>query len=100
MAEEECFRLLVVDSLTAPFRADFTGRGELAERQQRLNGLLNKLKKVRPAPTCDAYTMRAQVCVALRPVYRMHMGTHRWVPASDCVPTLLALFNEDLPATC
>ncbi len=47
MAEEECFRLLVVDSLTAPFRADFTGRGELAERQQRLNGLLNKLKKVR-----------------------------------------------------
>ncbi|KXZ53172.1 hypothetical protein GPECTOR_7g1064 [Gonium pectorale] len=46
MAEEACFRLLVVDSITAPFRADYIGRGELAERQQKLNGVLNRLKKI------------------------------------------------------
>ena len=27
------FALLVVDSIMAPFRVDFSGRGELAERQ-------------------------------------------------------------------
>ncbi|GIL69835.1 hypothetical protein Vretimale_10120 [Volvox reticuliferus] len=46
MAEEACFRLLVVDSITAPFRTDYTGRGELAERQQKLNAVLAKLKKI------------------------------------------------------
>lgn len=30
-------RLLVVDSLTAHFRAEYVGRGELAQRQQKLN---------------------------------------------------------------
>lgn len=30
---EEPFKLLIVDSITALFRVDFTGRGELAERQ-------------------------------------------------------------------
>ncbi|GIL62996.1 hypothetical protein Vafri_17137 [Volvox africanus] len=46
MAEEACFRLLVVDSITAPFRTDYTGRGELAERQQKLNAVMAKLKKI------------------------------------------------------
>lgn len=30
---EDTFALLVVDSIMAPFRVDFSGRGELAERQ-------------------------------------------------------------------
>ncbi|CAI7891789.1 unnamed protein product [Closterium sp. NIES-54] len=30
---EEPFKLLIIDSITALFRVDFTGRGELAERQ-------------------------------------------------------------------
>lgn len=29
---EEPFKLLIVDSVTANFRVDFSGRGELAER--------------------------------------------------------------------
>jgi meiotic recombination protein DMC1 len=53
MAEEACFRLLVVDSITAPFRTDYTGRGELAERQQKLNAVLAKLKKVRQGGRWD-----------------------------------------------
>jgi RecA/RadA recombinase len=30
---EDCFSLVVVDSIMAPFRVDYSGRGELAERQ-------------------------------------------------------------------
>jgi DNA repair protein RadA len=39
-------RLLAVDSLTAHFRAEYVGRGELAERQQKLNKHLHDLDKV------------------------------------------------------
>ncbi|AGB35971.1 DNA repair and recombination protein RadA [Natronococcus occultus] len=39
-------RLLCVDSLTAHFRAEYVGRGELAERQQKLNKHLHDLDKV------------------------------------------------------
>ncbi|KAL4200143.1 hypothetical protein AMTRI_Chr03g54930 [Amborella trichopoda] len=40
---EEPFRLLIVDSVIALFRVDFTGRGELAERQQKLAQMLSRL---------------------------------------------------------
>ncbi|AGN01507.1 DNA repair and recombination protein RadA [Salinarchaeum sp. Harcht-Bsk1] len=39
-------RLLCVDSLTAHFRAEYVGRGELADRQQKLNKHLHALEKV------------------------------------------------------
>ena len=39
-------RLLCVDSLTAHFRAEYVGRGELADRQQKLNKHLHELDKV------------------------------------------------------
>jgi len=42
----EPIRLIVVDSLTAHFRAEFTGRGQLADRQQRLNRYLHNLMRV------------------------------------------------------
>lgn len=29
---EDCFSLVVVDSIMAPFRVDYSGRGQLAER--------------------------------------------------------------------
>ena len=45
MAEEK-FALIVIDSLMAPFRVDFSGRGELAERQQNLGKFLVKLQKM------------------------------------------------------
>jgi len=38
--------LLVVDSLTGQFRADYTGRGDLAERQQKLNRHLHDLQRL------------------------------------------------------
>ncbi|KAH7086316.1 meiotic recombination protein-like protein dmc1 [Paraphoma chrysanthemicola] len=40
------YRLLIVDSIMALFRVDYTGRGELNERQQKLNQFLSKLTHV------------------------------------------------------
>ncbi len=45
LGEEKPIRLLVVDSLTSHFRAEYVGRGALAERQQTLNKHLHKLLK-------------------------------------------------------
>ena len=39
-------RLLCVDSLTAHFRAEYVGRGQLADRQQKLNKHLHDLMRV------------------------------------------------------
>ena len=38
----EPIKLLIVDSLTAHFRAEFAGRGQLADRQQKLNKYIHK----------------------------------------------------------
>ena len=43
---EDQFSLIVIDSVTALFRADFSGRGELAERQQKLGKMLSNLMKM------------------------------------------------------
>ncbi|MFA9416034.1 DNA repair and recombination protein RadA [Natrinema sp. HArc-T2] len=46
-------RLLCVDSLTAHFRAEYVGRGELADRQQKLNKHLHDLDKVGNLYNCS-----------------------------------------------
>ncbi|MCI4357536.1 MAG: DNA repair and recombination protein RadA [Thermoplasmata archaeon] len=45
LARERPIRLIVVDSLTAHFRSEYVGRGELAPRQQLLNRHLHELLK-------------------------------------------------------
>lgn len=49
---EERFSLLIVDSVMALFRVDFSGRGELSERQQKLGKMLSKLMK-----TCEEFNV-------------------------------------------
>ena len=44
--EGEPIKLMVIDSLTAHFRAEFAGRGQLADRQQKLNRYLHDLMKL------------------------------------------------------
>ncbi|CAM5998829.1 unnamed protein product [Sphagnum balticum] len=46
MMMESPHSLLIVDSIMAVFRNDFTGRGELSERQQVLGKVLSKLMKL------------------------------------------------------
>lgn len=40
------YKLLIIDSIMALFRVDYTGRGELADRQQKLAQMLSKLQKL------------------------------------------------------
>lgn len=42
----EPIKLIIIDSLTAHFRAEFAGRGQLADRQQKLNRYLHNLMKL------------------------------------------------------
>lgn len=42
----EPIKLVIIDSLTAHFRAEFSGRGQLADRQQKLNKYLHNLMKL------------------------------------------------------
>lgn len=42
----EPIKLLIIDSLTAHFRAEYAGRGQLADRQQKLNKYLHDLMKL------------------------------------------------------
>ncbi len=44
--EGEPIKLMIIDSLTAHFRAEFTGRGQLADRQQKLNRYIHQLMKL------------------------------------------------------
>ena len=44
--DESPYSLVIIDSLTALYRVDYCGRGELAARQNALGRHLNKLKKL------------------------------------------------------
>ncbi len=59
-AEEICkaenVKLIIVDSLTAHFRAEFVGRGTLAERQQKLNKHMHTLARL-----ADLYNLSVYV---------------------------------------
>ena len=43
---EDNFSLMIIDSIMAPFRVDYTGRGELSERQQVLGKTLSRMLKI------------------------------------------------------
>ncbi len=42
----EPIKIVIIDSLTAHFRAEFAGRGQLADRQQKLNKYLHNLMRM------------------------------------------------------
>lgn len=53
--ESKNIGLIIVDSLTSHFRADFVGRGELAPRQQKLNKHLHALQRLADAHNLAVY---------------------------------------------
>ena len=53
--EEKNIGLIIIDSITSHFRADFMGRGELAERQQKLNKHLHFLQRLADAHNLAIY---------------------------------------------
>lgn len=55
VVNEKNIGLIIIDSLTSHFRADFIGRGELAERQQKLNKHLHALQRMADAHNLAVY---------------------------------------------
>jgi len=55
MIEQNNIKLIIIDSLTSHFRADFIGRGELAPRQQKLNKHLHILQRLADAHNLAVY---------------------------------------------
>ncbi len=51
----EPIKLLIVDSLTAHFRSEFAGRGQLADRQQKLNRYMHDLMKLAETHNLSVY---------------------------------------------
>ena len=51
----EPIKLVIIDSLTAHFRAEFSGRGQLADRQQKLNRYLHNLMKLAEQHNLSVY---------------------------------------------
>ncbi len=51
----EPIKLLIIDSLTAHFRAEFSGRGQLADRQQKLNRYMHDLMKLAESNNLAVY---------------------------------------------
>ncbi len=56
VVKRENVKLIIVDSLTSTFRSDYTGRGTLADRQQKLNRHMHKLQKL-----ADVYNLAIYV---------------------------------------
>jgi len=56
MIEGKNIKLIVIDSITSHFRADFIGRGVLAERQQKLNKHLHALQRL-----ADVYNLAVYI---------------------------------------
>lgn len=56
LIKKENVKLIVVDSLTSAFRSDYTGRGTLADRQQKLNRHMHKLQRL-----ADVYNLAVYV---------------------------------------
>lgn len=46
VVKEKNIKLIIVDSLTSQFRSEFVGRGQLSDRQQRLNRHMHALMKL------------------------------------------------------
>jgi len=55
LIEEKKIGLIIIDSLTSHFRADYVGRGELASRQQKLNKHLHTLQRLADAHNLAVY---------------------------------------------
>ena len=73
---EEPFKLLIMDSITANLRVDFSGRGELADRQQKLGQMMARLRKVRLLPSTFSEGPELHYTFPLSPSGRLCCGMH------------------------
>ncbi len=65
------YRLLIIDSIMACFRVDYCGRGELADRQQKLNQFLSKLTHMAEGMLCFFHTPKALQVTLMCPEFNV-----------------------------
>ena len=76
MMSESRFALLVVDSATALYRTDYSGRGELSERQMHLAKFLRKLLRLADEyGVCGTFFLLICQTRELTPVFHSHDAT-------------------------
>ncbi len=84
MCIEQGIKMVVVDSLTGFFRAEHGGLGSLAVRQQRINRLLNLMRRVAMATdVMFVYSNQAISRIGPFPVLNAPVGGHIVSHASD-----------------
>lgn len=64
----------IVDSIMALFRVDFSGRGELADRQQKLAQMLSRLQKISEGILYSSILMCGNVETVLSAMNRSSLG--------------------------
>lgn len=69
----------IIDSIMALFRVDFTGRGELAERQQKLAQMLSRLQKISEGRNHIENTQETNHFKWLSPMGVLSLGNSRWI---------------------
>jgi meiotic recombination protein DMC1 len=79
------FRLLVLDSIMALFRTDYSGRGELAERQQRLGVMLSRLMRLAEEYNVAVFITNQVSGQAHKTMYPAQLFTFRCVPIQAVV---------------
>ncbi|KAI9848300.1 MAG: Meiotic recombination protein dmc1 [Sclerophora amabilis] len=83
------YRLLIIDSIMNCFRVDYCGRGELADRQQKLNQFLSKLAHMAEEfNVCVLMTNQVQSDPGVRSVYaiRQFEGQQQNLNVSEDCP--------------
>jgi len=81
---EENIKVVVIDSLTGFFRAEYSGLSSLAPRQQRINAFLNQMRRVAMATdVMFLYTNQAVSKPGLFAVANAPVGGHVVAHASD-----------------
>ncbi|CAH3105729.1 unnamed protein product [Pocillopora meandrina] len=67
--EPGVFKLMIIDSIMALFRVDFCGRGELADRQQKLAQMLSRLQKLSEEFNVAVFVTNQVVLIYILEVY-------------------------------
>ncbi|GFZ51287.1 DNA repair protein RAD51 [Saitozyma sp. JCM 24511] len=94
--DDRTYKLLIVDSIMNLFRQDYSGRGELSERQQKLNQFLARLQKLSEEfnlavvltnqVQADPGVSCCNVCLSMHTAHIRLMTARRFAAASSAKP--------------
>ena len=87
---EETYSIMIIDSIMALFRVDYSGRGELSERQNYLGKMLSKLIKL-------AEQFNVAVFITNQGKFNKNNRSHKIVVMSDPGATMTFMADPKKP---